>query len=247
LLVVAIARYDSSSRLAPHPATAAKLPNLSLRGALVLLSLIGIGGYNAIHWSSMTASDWGTWVGALGTVLAFVGTIWLATSQDRQRRRAAQDVAHLVAARIAGELESAINQSENLQAALEFSDESKTNIWKHFPVRSFPEHDSALCDVQSLALLTPLPERAAHRIARAVGLLQNVTTDISQYSDGTRWGNVTPGGRAYYAKRWSAIISQALELLSVAKGQCVKAADTGAPHPTPEEVYGPWIDQDDLA
>jgi hypothetical protein len=34
LLVVAIARYDSSSRLAPHPATAAKLPNLSLRGAL---------------------------------------------------------------------------------------------------------------------------------------------------------------------------------------------------------------------
>ncbi|MEN3364942.1 MAG: hypothetical protein V7606_2216, partial [Burkholderiales bacterium] len=34
LLVVAIARYGSSSRLAPHPATAAKLPNLSLRGAL---------------------------------------------------------------------------------------------------------------------------------------------------------------------------------------------------------------------
>jgi hypothetical protein len=33
LLVVAIARYDSSSRLAPHPATAAKLPNLFLRGA----------------------------------------------------------------------------------------------------------------------------------------------------------------------------------------------------------------------
>ncbi|MDB5772106.1 MAG: hypothetical protein JWM42_2480, partial [Burkholderia sp.] len=34
LLVVAIARYGSSSRLAPHPATAAKLPNLFLRGAL---------------------------------------------------------------------------------------------------------------------------------------------------------------------------------------------------------------------
>jgi hypothetical protein len=33
LLVVATARYDSSSRLAPHLATAAKLPNLSLRGA----------------------------------------------------------------------------------------------------------------------------------------------------------------------------------------------------------------------
>ncbi|MEN3363150.1 MAG: hypothetical protein V7606_424, partial [Burkholderiales bacterium] len=33
LLVVAIARYNSSSRLAPQPATAAKLPNLFLRGA----------------------------------------------------------------------------------------------------------------------------------------------------------------------------------------------------------------------
>jgi hypothetical protein len=37
LLVVAIARYDSSSRLAPHPATAAKLPNLFLRGAIAPL------------------------------------------------------------------------------------------------------------------------------------------------------------------------------------------------------------------
>jgi hypothetical protein len=33
LLVVVIARYGSSLRLAPHPATAAKLPNLFLRGA----------------------------------------------------------------------------------------------------------------------------------------------------------------------------------------------------------------------
>jgi hypothetical protein len=33
LLVVAIARYHPFSRLAPHPATTAKLPNLSLRGA----------------------------------------------------------------------------------------------------------------------------------------------------------------------------------------------------------------------
>ncbi|MEN3366518.1 MAG: hypothetical protein V7606_3792 [Burkholderiales bacterium] len=33
LLVVAIARYGSASRLAPHPATAAKLPKLSLRDA----------------------------------------------------------------------------------------------------------------------------------------------------------------------------------------------------------------------
>ncbi|MEN3296455.1 MAG: hypothetical protein V7642_5708 [Burkholderiales bacterium] len=43
LLVVAIARYDSSSRLAPHPATAAKLPNLSLRGALSTVVLANAG------------------------------------------------------------------------------------------------------------------------------------------------------------------------------------------------------------
>jgi hypothetical protein len=33
LLVIAIARYDSSSRLASHPATSAKLHKLLLRGA----------------------------------------------------------------------------------------------------------------------------------------------------------------------------------------------------------------------
>jgi len=37
LLVVAIARYDSSSRLASPPATTAKLHKLFLRGALVFM------------------------------------------------------------------------------------------------------------------------------------------------------------------------------------------------------------------
>ena len=41
----------------------------------------------------LSKSDWGTWVGSVGTVLTLVGTIWLATAAERKRRREQLDLA----------------------------------------------------------------------------------------------------------------------------------------------------------
>jgi hypothetical protein len=46
-------------------------------------------GVNALvrahNWQPMTISDWGTWVGSIGTVATLIGTIYLATSETRKR------------------------------------------------------------------------------------------------------------------------------------------------------------------
>lgn len=54
---------------------------------MVLGGAMGLGAYNWIEWSKLTAADWGTWVGSVGTVGALIGTVWLATSERRKRLR----------------------------------------------------------------------------------------------------------------------------------------------------------------
>lgn len=51
---------------------------------MVIAAAIGVGGYNGIPWCKMDVTVWAYWIGAIGTVGAFVGTIWLATSERRK-------------------------------------------------------------------------------------------------------------------------------------------------------------------
>jgi hypothetical protein len=69
--------------------------------AIALSAATGLGAYEAIPWSSLTASDWGTWAGAIGTVATLVGTIWLATTAERRTRREELGKATVAAARMA--------------------------------------------------------------------------------------------------------------------------------------------------
>jgi hypothetical protein len=48
----------------------------------------------------LTKSDWGAWVGSVGTVLTLIGTIWLATTAERRSRREKLDLAIIAAANL---------------------------------------------------------------------------------------------------------------------------------------------------
>lgn len=48
----------------------------------------------------LSKSDWGAWVGSVGTVLTLVGTIWLATTAERRSRREKLDLAIIAAANL---------------------------------------------------------------------------------------------------------------------------------------------------
>jgi hypothetical protein len=49
----------------------------------------------------LSKSDWGTWLGSIGTVATLAGTIWLATSTERRRQREELGRAMVAAARMA--------------------------------------------------------------------------------------------------------------------------------------------------
>lgn len=52
---------------------------------LIGLAMTSLAAYNWISWSCLTASDWGTWVGAVGTVGTLIWTSRLATATERRR------------------------------------------------------------------------------------------------------------------------------------------------------------------
>ena len=73
--------------------------------AIGFLALIGVllffwHAEDATLWTKMTAAEWGVWVGSIGTLGAWFGTIWLATSETRRRVRQEHEAARLHATSI---------------------------------------------------------------------------------------------------------------------------------------------------
>ncbi|PMQ15846.1 hypothetical protein [Janthinobacterium sp. AD80] len=67
---------------------------------MVIAAAIGLGGYNGIPWCKMGIAEWAYWIGAIGTIGTLIGTIWLATSENRRRREHALSTARIVIAKM---------------------------------------------------------------------------------------------------------------------------------------------------
>lgn len=67
---------------------------------MITATAIGVGGYYGVPWDKMGVAEWAYWFGAIGTIGAMIGTIWLATTESRRRARAETRRAHLYAASI---------------------------------------------------------------------------------------------------------------------------------------------------
>lgn len=67
--------------------------------AVIALIVAGsYGAYQAYCWRKLTASDWGTWVGSIGTVCALLMTIRIAHADSRRRRHEQRVLARVTAA-----------------------------------------------------------------------------------------------------------------------------------------------------
>lgn len=60
----------------------------------------------------LSKADWGTWVGSIGTVGTLVGTIWLATTERRNRSRQEYALAQVTAASFVEEIRVATHVLE---------------------------------------------------------------------------------------------------------------------------------------
>lgn len=82
----------------------------------------GINALMRVHnWQPLSASDWGTWVGAVGTVATLFGTIRLATSETRRRHRQELALAQLHSLAIRDRLNRANSNLKTAIAILEIA------------------------------------------------------------------------------------------------------------------------------
>lgn len=140
--------------------------------ALAIGGALSMGGYEAIAWSKLTPSDWGTWFGAIGTIGALVGAIWIATGERRRRESEARDLATIAAAGVLLRI-SRINAALG-RVADHLSTKFTAGGGPDFRYCAGQIKLVGLWDVSEIVPLVALPNHAAAKLAFASTLLKNL-------------------------------------------------------------------------
>jgi len=89
---------------------------LTLLGFVTTSALVTLG----IEYD-LSKSDWGTWVGAIGTAAALFGTIYLARTETRRRERAEHDLALITAASFSIRIPELVQALKELERELDIN------------------------------------------------------------------------------------------------------------------------------
>jgi hypothetical protein len=146
-----------------------------LLGAVSIAALASIGFQHALN-----KSDWGTWVGAVGTVGALIGTIWLAYGETRRRERRELLIAELHAEEILVQVVKLRASTRALSAdstgVLVTSTDPRILNWCIDHVKKLEAWQ-----VEELIPLTAMSTNVAVNMARAAGTLKLIQ---AAYADG---------------------------------------------------------------
>lgn len=178
---------------------------------------------------------------ALGTCAAVIVALVFSCRAFADSRRIEKDRSDLAAARILGPVSSLEGQVALLYACLIFNDDKYEN--------SDPQIAALLGEIESAASTITnddlyqvlcLPNHAAKRLARALGLIHIFSGQTKYSLSQPRWirSEVTVKREAY--ERWAASVCNIHDHLQIATRQLKSSADTGAPLPSSEEIYGPF-------
>jgi len=182
-------------------------------------------GVNALvrahNWQPMTISDWGTWVGSVGTVATLIGTIWLATATERQRKREQIDLAIIAAASMTTwitNLRSAIwIANQTLPGSLSAPDDARLAL-----IDCISTIDRAgLWTREDLVPLVYLPHHAAARLASLSVQITSALAVLRRTSEKAELGigdilgirNVLSSELQFYVTELSAIQGECLVFL----------------------------------
>jgi hypothetical protein len=144
------------------------LGTLLLSGAILDAVLVG-------HANDLSKSDWGTWVGSIGTVATLAGTIWLATEGERKQTRNSRVLARLHSAsmllRLVHAQAAVVNAYTTLSVAVET------------PIELGPDHlrdmlhrfsSINVWQVSDVVPLIALPDNTAVKLAQVADHLVTV-------------------------------------------------------------------------
>jgi hypothetical protein len=147
---------------------------------LILAAAIGLGAYQSINWSGLTPSDWGTWVGSIGTVFTLIGTIWLATAEKRKQRRQELDRAFVAATSIDLKLQKML---ETLQSSVDYFADEPGDTGYFYSVMADIINDETLWSDEEILPLIALSDRVCARLASARSLIRESAHKMTELAE----------------------------------------------------------------
>lgn len=130
----------------------------------------------------LSKSDWGTWVGSIGTVGAMVGTIYLATADARKRDHEQLQVAQLHAAGILMRLGHSDAQVQSALETATLALETPIELDLHnLRDMRYRLESIRLCKTDDLVPLVVLPGQVAAKLAQATDQIEAMTTLLSKF------------------------------------------------------------------
>ena len=216
---------------------------------IVVASFLGLAGLFVLHaaypslfnfWPS-SSQDLAAWVQAVGSVAAIVGAVWVANRQSREKKEDDLLRAQWAAAGMAFRLSRFARNLENYVVSIGFQDlESDSPELDEFKyLQSVLDAPRYRPTPEEFAEIVPLPNRAAHRLARGYEILVVLHERLG------RGGKLeelflksSPDARRKILNKLCDELHTASDMIAVAAKECEKASNAGAPYPSYEERYG---------
>ncbi|QLJ16228.1 hypothetical protein H0H12_10020 [Pseudomonas putida] len=176
---------------------------------------------------------------AIGTLAAVIVALGVALHPIFANRSLSRDRAQLAAARMLSPLSTLDRKIAFIGLRFGFR-----NIYEHEVdqtlLRALQELEN-ICksiSIDDLYPLLQLPRHAAKRSAKALGLAEVFFEDAYSMLNHEYWIDLDDRDRGLHYERWTKIISEVLDHLSVALHEVELAALTGAPRPSQAEKAG---------
>lgn len=176
---------------------------------------------------------------ALGTCAAVIVALVFSYRALADSRRIEKDRSDLAAARLLGPVSSLEEQVSLLYACLVFNDDDYENSGPQISIL-LGEIESAASTITTddLYQVLCLPNHAAKRLARALGLIHIFSGQTKYRLSQPRWTRYEVSAKREAYKRWAESVGDIRDHLQIATRQLQSAADTGAPLPSSEEIHG---------
>lgn len=176
---------------------------------------------------------------AIGTVAAVVVALGISGQAAWANRRAEKDRSELSAAKMLGPLFALERKSAFLSMCFEFGESDFSEVDANI-LKALEELEalSKGVSIDDLYPLLKLPNHAAKRSALALGLIQTFASDARAMLAHQSWVDLEKSQKAIHYNRWLRMISEIKGDLIVAVRACESAAATGAPRPSPGDIYG---------
>ncbi|MEV4782100.1 hypothetical protein [Burkholderia sp. LMU1-1-1.1] len=154
---------------------------ITLFGAAMMVALHGIvvAIFVSHGWKPMSASDWGTWVGAIGTVGTLIGAIYIAHSESRSRNQDARVAAIIHAANFQHRLQAMRLRVEKTSKQLSGAPAERiTESAIKFAISELGQLAKTFNSDEIISLI-PLGQKAALKLAGVQSALGNASGVLS--------------------------------------------------------------------